>query len=370
MATVSRNVPPPPARRGRRGMSHVPRVASDGRVLLPSKLTRERFYYRAELSSKTRDPFGWTADRLLLAESFARLNVLDRSACERWFRAHGMVDSHWLKAGNVDSGRFGPVPDPYGGVIDDEIDIAFEQVTVDWHLTLLTLLSETRASKEWKPEWAQVVFDGAGQGLIIGGPYAGRRVTSALSWETDKEKLAADLEQRAVYHEQVVLHEATEGWRRVLVLDSLWRDLRPPTPDGRNFSIVREAEKRASVLGTTWDETVELLRLTIEPRVQRAVERRFTTEVVAKDMDRTRRRVLIPVEVREWRSILHPIYLQLFEALLRISEGKPGATVCRECGRPFLILDARRQLFCNNRERYRHAQRERRRRLRSEERVE
>jgi len=53
----------------------------------------------------------------------------------------------------------------------------------------------------------------------------------------------------------------------------------------------------------------------------------------------------------------------LFESLRRISEGLPGAAVCRECGQPFLIIDARRRHFCNDRDRYRFTQRERRRRL-------
>ena len=67
--------------------------------------------------------------------------------------------------------------------------------------------------------------------------------------------------------------------------------------------------------------------------------------------------------MRIWRSILEPIHLQLFEALRRIDEGEPGAAECRECGRPFIVLDARRRFFCNVRERSRNVQRERRKRL-------
>ena len=71
----------------------------------------------------------------------------------------------------------------------------------------------------------------------------------------------------------------------------------------------------------------------------------------------------MPFEDGPWRSILAPIHLQLFESLRRITEGEPGAAVCRECGQPFLVIDARRRFFCNDRERYRFTQRERRRRL-------
>ena len=76
--------------------------------------------------------------------------------------------------------------------------------------------------------------------------------------------------------------------------------------------------------------------------------------------------MLVPREERIWQSVFAPIYLQLFEALRRITEGEMGAAICRECDRPFVVLDARRRFFCNDRERYRHAQRERRRRLRGE----
>jgi len=65
-------------------------------------------------------------------------------------------------------------------------------------------------------------------------------------------------------------------------------------------------------------------------------------------------------EQREWRSVLAPVSLQLFESWRRISEGLPGAARCRECDLPFLILDGRRTTFCTNRERNRYDQRMRR----------
>jgi hypothetical protein len=68
-------------------------------------------------------------------------------------------------------------------------------------------------------------------------------------------------------------------------------------------------------------------------------------------------------EVRRWTSVLAPVYLQLLEGLLRVTEGHRGAGICRECGQPFLTLDARRSTFCTNRERLRHSQRSHRRRI-------
>lgn len=367
MSHVARNPEQPAAGRSRRGERHRPRVAGDGRVLLPEAVSYDRGLYAANLSGHTRDPFGWTADQLLLPESFARLDLFDPAACARWFELHGMVDSYWIvHTLTLDVGRLGPLPNERPRVADDAIEIRLEQLTVKWHLELLTLLSQMRETRDWKPEFGRVVLDQAAEGLIIGGPYPGRSVTSALNWDTDRERWAQDPTQRAFYEEQLVLHDATAGWHRVIVFDSLWRDARPPSPDGREFSVVREAHRRANVLGTTWAETVELLRLTIEPRIQRAVESRFTTQMVDMSAGGVERPVLEPLEVRLWRSILHPIYAQLFEALRRITEGKPGATVCRECGRPFLVLDERRRLFCNDRERYRYAQRERRKRMRSQ----
>ena len=72
------------------------------------------------------------------------------------------------------------------------------------------------------------------------------------------------------------------------------------------------------------------------------------------------------VHERRWSSsLLAPVYLQLLEGLRRVTEGQRGAGLCRECGQPFLTLDARRSSFCTDRERFRFSQRERRKRLSS-----
>ncbi len=72
---------------------------------------------------------------------------------------------------------------------------------------------------------------------------------------------------------------------------------------------------------------------------------------------------LVVHERRWWSSLLAPVYLQLLEGLRRVTEGQRGAGFCRECGQPFLTLDARRSSFCTDRERFRYSQRERRKRL-------
>jgi hypothetical protein len=58
-----------------------------------------------------------------------------------------------------------------------------------------------------------------------------------------------------------------------------------------------------------------------------------------------------PVLSYKWESIIAPIYLQLYEALRRLSEGRPGARTCPACGQTFLMLDGRRERFCTDLER-------------------
>ena len=94
-----------------------------------------------------------------------------------------------------------------------------------------------------------------------------------------------------------------------------------------------------------------------------AMERTVGLETKREETDHGARDVLKPWEWRVWRSVLAPISLQLLESLRRITEGEVGALVCQECGQPFLVLDARRRAFCNERHRHRHNERNRRRRL-------
>jgi hypothetical protein len=125
-------------------------------------------------------------------------------------------------------------------------------------------------------------------------------------------------------------------------------------------------------LSADWHGLVELERRLIEPYVRRAadsevlVEQRGRSHALSREGESSTWIVGGPLEVHErrwWGSLLAPVYLQLFEGLRRITEGHSGAAICRECGEPFLTLDARRSSFCNDRERFRYTQRERRRRI-------
>lgn len=122
--------------------------------------------------------------------------------------------------------------------------------------------------------------------------------------------------------------------------------------------------------GTDWHGLMELERRLLRPYAQRAamheldiVPRRRTDPDESESSGHRWYGTLEVIEERRWRSLLAPVYLQLFEALRRISEGRQGGASCRECGEPFVILDARRSAFCNDRERSRWFQRQRRRRL-------
>ena len=66
---------------------------------------------------------------------------------------------------------------------------------------------------------------------------------------------------------------------------------------------------------------------------------------------------LRPVLEYRWRSVLAPIYLQIHEALRRVSEHRMGAVLCRECGKPTLVLDGRKTSYCTPAEANRHKQR-------------
>lgn len=350
-------------------MSQRPREAGDGRLLLPNEVEfdPERASYLLRFGDQLADPFDWTADRLLLAESFVRLDLADRGACQRWFTRHGAVDRWSLHGLVLGAGGVRATGRHEWDSQDEEGLVADEQEGVGWLLTTLAHLSDQRSSRAWDPAWGQVVLVGAAEGLIVGGPHTGARVWPSLAWESWIETHRAEPASGDEVEKQSQLIAATEGWPRVSVIEYRWGNVQLAVNDRKELSLIDEIEGSVAVLGTTWDSTLDLVQLIIEPYLQRAVERLFTTEFLAHEADGGARRTLVPRAEHVWRSILSPIYLQLFESLRRITEDQPGAAICRECGRPFLVLDARRRFFCNERERFRHAQRERRRRLRAEE---
>lgn len=349
-------------------MSQRPRLAGDGRLLVPAKVAYDHHgFLRGRLSDRTVDPFDWTADRLLLAESFARLDLSHRPAAKRWFVQHGVIDRAgfgvsfaWLPK---DDWRWTRRPDE---LADHRSDIEAERGNVVWHLAALARLSERRSTKEWDPESGRVVIHGPDGDLVVGGPEAGSIRASKWSIELLQRSFADDPELQRKADADARLLGATADWPVVAVGGPAWFGEWFRTDGGPGVVLPEDSREKAKVLGSTWDQAVALERLLIAPYVVRAVERRFSIEFERRDADGGTRSVLVPREARIWQSILAPIYLQLFEALRRITEGEPGAAICRECGQPFLVLDARRRFFCNDRERFRFSQRERRRRMAAE----
>jgi hypothetical protein len=336
-------------------MSQRPRYADDGRLLVPDEVVFEAEGRRflARHVGRDADPFAWTTDQLLLAESFARLDLADPHAASGWFGQHGMIDRHRLH--RLRMGR-PPVPlvPREGWDVGDPLDlVATLQETVRWLLVTLVRLSEHRLDRGWDPTWGRVVLEGVPQGLILGAPYTGEHLPLGLSEDELRSGHFDDL---------LAIRDAVADWPRVFLGGGLGQDV-AIVSDEREPILVFELGRQTETLGTTWRDSVELVRILLEPRLEHAVERRFATEYEVRDVDGDVREVLMPREMRVWTSIIDPIYVQAFDALRRITEGQPGAATCRECGEHFLVLDARRRFFCNERERTRHAHRERRQRL-------
>lgn len=340
-------------------MTQRPRLAGDGLLNLPSKVAfgHDGFIY-GRFSKTNVDPFDWTADRLLLAESFARLDLRDRRAVKSWMVAHGAVNAFDFTGGDAQ------LPDdddwlerrPSGVFAESREEDAQEQANVLWLLATLVRLTETRKTKEWDPAWGEIVVDG-GSTYLIGGEMSGTEVWPAYRLDLvtrypQGREMWGDPEPQIALLPEVArrpkIHVRMSAWVGYWVEDYV---------DGKDIGLLPDLER----LGSTWDQTLELVRLVIEPYVARAVERSFRIEWRPQGGHQPSQ--LMPREWRLWTSILGPIYLQLFESLRRISENEPGAAVCRECGQPFLVLDGRRRFFCNDRERFRFSQRERRRRI-------
>ena len=251
-----------------------------------------------------------------------------------WYLAHGAVALRWL---------FGDATRPLHWVgthptsQDTQAEVLAQQRLVRWHLTSLARLSAHRPGVadqgDWDPTWSMAVIEGPdGQGAWLGAPLD---VEASFSPRVpplpDAPPIPPELPRLPV---------PEDAWYRT------WVGYDLPIPDPG------ERERR---LPTDRDGLLELQRRLIEPYLASAV----ATDVRLVRGDEG----LVVRETRIWGSLLVPIHLQLLEGLRRVSEGKPGATWCRECGEVFLTLDARRSTFCTDRERMRFAQRARARAL-------
>jgi hypothetical protein len=333
-----------------------PRFAGDGRLRLPADLrvlARATDYGKrgdvfGDFADAGYDPFARVASDLLLAEEFARVDLRDHKTAGPWYQEHGVLDlAHFFTEDAFDVSHH---VREARGFYDALSDVLRQQANVRWHLTALARLSDERVRADpplpgwaphegWDPAWAQPALrDPAGGVLWLGG-------SSSAAMRTAPDGVP-------------VLWVPTSGWRDV------WDDYDDGSlPSGR-WSTGR--------LSADWWGLVELERRLLEPYVLRAAE--FQVEVRRAGFERALSREgesmtdlfpapLVVHERRWWSSLLAPVYLQLLEGLRRVTEGQRGAGLCRECGQPFLTLDARRSSFCTDRERFRFSQRERRKRL-------
>lgn len=168
-------------------MSQRPRLAGDGRLTLPAKVAYDnQGFIRGRFSETEVDPFEWTEDRLLLAESFARLDLGDRRAVKAWMVRHGALDPFDFLLGD------GELPDdgewierrPPDAFAESRREWAEEQATVLWHLDTITRLSEARESKEWQPGWGEFVLDaGSADTYLMGGEHSGTKLWSDFTFD-------------------------------------------------------------------------------------------------------------------------------------------------------------------------------------------
>jgi len=375
-----------------------PRFAGDGRLRLPASVSIRSIERDGGLpgdvvgrhGESTWDPFERTAEGLLLAEDFARADLERPRRAQRWYQEHGIIDLVGLFPENE--------PDWRGDLGDDRFeDTAWEvlaqQDNVRWHLLTLARLSQEReragrprADRRphdgWDPAWAQPAIWCPTEVIWLGATthYEARILNDMQKYPTFEAAAAADSEVPDWSKEKEIVERwwpaAHASAQRLIaggypIIWMPWADYIGPW---QHFEMDRNAPHGrlpSGSLHVDWHGLVDLQRRLLTSYVQRAaahavvLEQRGWGDPQSADASEPETNVG-PVRVqqrRTWRSLLAPVYLQLFEGLRRVSEDHSGATWCRECHEPFLTLDARRSSFCNDRHRFRYAQRERRRRL-------
>lgn len=386
-------------------MSLRPRFAGDGRLRLPAELN---VLYRGndfgnqgdivgDLADAGYDPFERVGSGLLLAEDFARVDLTHRRTARAWYQEHGVLDlAHFFEADSFDVSDH-VREDP--GFHDAQVDVLQQQANVRWHLMTLARLSDERDRAApprpgwlphdgWDPAWAQpVLLDPTGGALWLGASSNFEmRITPLMQRyarfdDVVKGGSLSEYNLAGVTRKQFTEQwwpTAHAAWQRITKegIPTLWVPLVSwYQEDWVDYDIeVGPPSGRSPVgrLSADWWGLVELERRLLAPYVRRAAE--YQVEIGRADLKRDLSREgeslvdrfpgpLVVHERRWWSSLLAPVYLQLVEGLRRVTEGQRGAGLCRECGQPFLTLDARRSSFCTDRERFRFSQRERRRRL-------
>ena len=271
------------------------------------------------------DPFErLEGSELLLAEEFARADLARPEDAAAWYTRRGALDLRAL----FPAEPWTRLPPDVGfpDIFDAHEDLLRQQVNVRWHIETIARLS--LPDRPYEPSWAE---------LAVLGPGSKRWVSAA----EDGAPLEVGLQPAP-------RPDGPSGTRP----PSLWVPRSTWFAEWDTYQQAAREGRFPRPLTSDWDGLVELARRLLDPWVRRAA--------LAETCLGYKARGAGPIELGQqlsWTSILGPVYLQLAEGLRRATEGRPGAIYCRECGQPFLSLDARRFGFCTDRERGRHTQR-------------
>jgi hypothetical protein len=323
------------------------------------------------------DPFERTdLEGLLVAESFARAHLERPDQVRIWYLLHGALDIDGLFPGP------GSRPDVLRAVRfrDDLGDVLAEQALARWHLEVLVRLTEEDELGEAERDLFPALRHPEGGVLWLGGrDDHERRITAEMAayprFEDRPGSGGREEAQRWNLGPIDVAEFLDVWWPRA---HAAWehitsKDIKvvPVPPDAWDqawaaydqvWGAVSAGASRLPMVGHDRAGLLEVARRLLEPYVRRTT----VTGLALGPLEAGDGPSAAPFEVieaRVWRSALLPIHLQLLEAYRRLTEGTPGAVRCRECGEPILALDPRRTAFCNDRERFRFSQRERRKRL-------
>ncbi|CAN5707789.1 hypothetical protein BH23CHL8_BH23CHL8_30460 [soil metagenome] len=374
-------------------MSVRPRLGGEGLLRLPAWVTVSRDgTVKGVSSGRAAGPFDRTADGLLLAETFARFDFSRPRLARAWFVEHGVVDLVSLFPH-----LRGPHhhPERMEVFVEPMADVLEQQQNVRWHLQALARLSTERGRagapdkpppSTWDPAWARVAVR-VPDGRVL---WLGAQMTAEARITPDMQVHARyeDIPDRKPLSRYTLVGESPEWFTDVWwpAAHSAWQGIKREripvlwVPDDALYAAWPFDEATLNrpsghatggLAGTDWHGLMEIERRLLRPYVRRAaareveIVRRLSHRPTSEDDPRGDRWFgsIVIEQDPWWRSLLAPVYLQLLESLRRISEGRSGAAFCKECGQPFLILDARRSTFCTERERHRWSQRERRKRL-------
>lgn len=311
----------------------------DGRLLVPDVVTVHRDGAIDGRWGRIVDPFE-RIEGVMLAESFARLDMANPRTLRTWLLSHGVPHRSLLFDGDNDGVHFATTIN----------EIVLFQLTTRWHLETLLRLSDRPSTADWPLQWMPVLRVGRWWGIVEaqGVRWAHDYDMPPLTGRLARVLQGEDLGMRSMLGrgEDAVLGAELDQMlaRGVDVLPIEDDDRRPVD---RSPAIIWDAR--------TWERTIALqMSLLSDPL---AVAQVSSPTLVKRDSH------VVISEDRTWDSLEIPITLQIVASLQRVSRGVRGAQRCRECGGIFLVHDGRRAVFCSGKEEHRYNRRVTNRRI-------